>query len=53
MAKADHTTSLNDKLKEHQDEIESHKKKASDMQKDADDHSTAYDVLLDQISEHE
>ena len=23
------------------------------MQKDADDHSTAYDVLLDQISEHE
>ena len=25
----------------------------ADLQKDADDHTTAYDVLLDQISEHE
>ena len=53
MAKTDHTTSLNDKIKDHQDEIETHKKKLDTMQKDADDQSTAYDVLLDQISEHE
>ena len=37
MAKTDHTTQLNDKIKDHQDEIETHKKKIDGMKSDADD----------------